>query len=93
MKQLPEDVRAYRRTASFTEATVPKGLLSSHRTASGVWAKIHVEKGELVYTIGGESYRLKPGLPGIVEPEVKHFVTPEGQVEFFVEFYKTPEQA
>ncbi len=90
MKRLPDHVRAYKRTASFTEATAPKGLLSAHRTARGVWAKIHVEKGALVYTVGGENYHLKPGLPGIIEPEVEHFVTPQGAVEFFVEFYKAP---
>lgn len=90
MKRLPDNVRAYRRTASFTEETIPAGLLSDHHTKPGVWAKIHIERGELLYTVKDKKHLLRPGLPGIIEPEVPHFVTPQGAVAFFVEFYKAP---
>lgn len=88
MKQLPSHLRAYKRTPSFTETTVPKGLLGNHRTAPGVWAKIHVEQGELLYIVGAEQHLLRPGTFGIIEPEVIHSVAPQGPVQFFVEFYK-----
>ena len=34
---LPPSVRPYRRTAEFSELTVPKGLQANHSTKPGVW--------------------------------------------------------
>jgi len=48
MKALPEDVRPYKRTPIFTEATVPPGLLKQHTTKEGAWAKIVVLEGRLL---------------------------------------------
>lgn len=38
---LPPDVRPYRRTPDFTEATVPEGLKRAHDTKPGVWLVRH----------------------------------------------------
>jgi len=90
MKPLPEGLAPYRRTPVFTEATVPAGLTKDHATKSGVWGVIHVTEGRLRYTIpsGEEEHELTPGVDGIVEPEVKHHVTPLGAVTFYVEFWR-----
>jgi tellurite resistance-related uncharacterized protein len=94
---LPPDVKPYRRTAEFTEATVPAGLLRSHTTKDGVWGVIHVQDGRLLYRVTDPrrtpSERvLEPGAaPGVVEPTIAHEVRPLGPVRFFVEFHRRPD--
>ena len=90
-RELPSDYVAARRTPSFNEQTIPDGLQKLHSTKRGVWALIHVAKGELEYRIlepFNETSRLTPQTPGVVLPEVEHFVTPLGSVEFCVEFWR-----
>lgn len=90
MKPLPKTVVAYRRTPTFTEATLPEGLKRDHATKAGVWGLIHVEAGRLRYRIAatGEVADIEPGDQiGVIEPEVTHRVEPIGAVRFFVEFY------
>ena len=92
MKTLPPSAEPYKRTPTFSETTVPSGLLSAHTTKPEVWGKIVVLSGELLYRI------LEPQLEeivlseenfGVVEPQVPHEVKPLGAVQFFVEFHKT----
>ena len=94
LKNLPADVRPYRRTPEFTEATIPSGLRHGHTTKPGVWAVIHVVEGALEYHIlepGEERHTLTPDTPGIVEPTVPHEVAPIGPVRFYVEFHAHPD--
>ena len=94
MKSLPADVRAYQRTKEFYEQSVPAGLRRRHSTKPGVWGRIRVLEGVLLYRILEpelEEQRLTPGRDGIVEPEIHHEVAPQGQVRFFVEFLKVPD--
>jgi tellurite resistance-related uncharacterized protein len=86
----PEGAREYRRTASFTEATLPAGLLRDHRTKPGVWAKIVVEAGTLELTLEASQRRflLTPERPGTAPPDEPHHVTIVGPVRFHVEFLK-----
>jgi len=88
--ELPKDVAAYKRTPVFTQDTVPAGLQRDHTTAPGVWAVIHVLSGRLRYTVPSTGFQvdLTPGHDGIVEPEMPHHVTPMGEVEFYVEFWR-----
>ena len=91
MKALPDDVHAYQRTPDFTEATCPPGLEKRHNTKAGVWARIHVLEGELLYRILEpeiEEHRLEPGIDGIIEPGVDHQVELGRSVRFYVEFLK-----
>ncbi len=92
MKALPKGLVPYKRTADFTQTTLPRGLLKDHNTKAGVWGLIQVTAGALCYSIPsrGEDTLLKPGVPGVVEPEVPHHVTPQGAVTFHVEFYRNP---
>ena len=90
MKTLPLDVVAYKHTPVFTQENIPTALMKQHTTKSGSWGKIWVKSGQLKYQIlldPPEEYRLTPELPGIVEPQVPHQITPLGPVEFYVEFY------
>ncbi|HKU40198.1 MAG TPA: DUF3565 domain-containing protein [Polyangiales bacterium] len=90
MPVLPAHVNEYKRTAEFTEQTIPKGLLKDHTTQAGVWARIVVREGALEYSFGQprRSFVLDPAHPGIVKPEVPHQVRPLGAVSFRVEFLR-----
>lgn len=91
MKALPANVAPYKKTPDFTESSVPSGLLHSHNTKVGVWGKIVVLDGALIYRILEpvlEELLLSAGDCGIVEPMVKHEVEPQGRVRFHVEFYR-----
>ncbi len=86
---LPSNVVAHRRTNEFNERTLPAGLRRDHATKPGTWALIHVLEGQLRYCVPSWNYDevLKPGTPGIIAPEVLHFVEPQGAVRMFIEFY------
>lgn len=91
MKDLPLNVKAYKKTPVFTENTVPSGLLKAHTTKQGTWGKIVVLKGELLYVIEmnpQEEIILTTEKFGVVEPEIPHHVKPKGPIEFYVEFYR-----
>ena len=94
---LPAEVQSYSRTAEFTEATVPAGLLRSHTTKAGAWGLIHVLEGRLAYRITdprrprSDAVLTPASGPGVVEPTILHEVEPLGPVRFFVEFLRAPE--
>jgi len=91
-RALPSGAVAYRRTATFTEGTIPTALRSEHRTKAGVWGAITVVQGRL------RLRRLDPPdetiidapAAAIVAPEEPHEVEPLGPLRFFVEFYRLP---
>ena len=91
MKSLPPEVTPYQRTKEFTEATVPDGLQNRHNTKAGVWGRICVLEGTMLYRILEpeiEDHTLTPGTDGIVEPQVDHQVIFDGPARFFVEFLR-----
>ena len=90
MKQLPDNVRAYQKSQKFTDKTTPGMMKNDHRTRAGVWAKIIVEKGEVIYHIPeqDEVHTLTPDMPGIIEPVVFHKVDPQPGARFYLEFYR-----
>ena len=90
---IPHGVSAYKRTPEFTEYSIPAGLLNAHATKEGVWGRICVTLGELVYTVTDprrhpQAVVLSPKRDGIVEPTILHKVGPKGPVSFFVEFLR-----
>ncbi len=87
---LPDHVRAYSRTTNFDETSIPDALRQDHQTKPGVWGVINVISGELLYRVAatGAETTLTPDTPGIVEPESRHSVTPQGPVTFYVEFWR-----
>jgi tellurite resistance-related uncharacterized protein len=94
VKTLPADCAPYRRTATFANATIPAGLLKGHRTKPGVWGRIVVLRGELLFRILEpriEEIILEPDVHGIVEPGIAHEIAPVGDVAFYVEFCRQGE--
>jgi len=82
---------AYAKTAVFTNDNIPEALQKAHNTKPGVWGKIIVLKGQLLYRIlepSESEYNLTPKSPGVVEPTILHEVKPLGKVTFYVEFYR-----
>jgi tellurite methyltransferase len=89
--ELPEGYTRYRRTAEFSESTVPRALLGAHSTKPGVWGLIRVEMGSLEYHVHAPfdtQETLRPGESGVVLPEVEHHLVLSGPVRFFVEFWR-----
>lgn len=81
------ELEPYQRTKTFTEETVPKGLLKDHSTKAGTYGRICVVSGALVLTrANGSVATLKAGEIALVEPQEVHAVKPMGSVEFYVEF-------
>ena len=95
IKGLPDGLQPYKRTAVFTQTSIPAGLLNDHQTKEGTWGLIHVEEGELRYIVTDP--RRPPSAvtltteiePGVVEPTILHRVQPLGEVRFYVEFLRT----
>ncbi len=93
MKSIPRDAVAYKRTPEFARPTIPSALGRSHKTKPGVWGRICVMDGSLLYRILEpqlEEHVLAPGEPGVIEPEIAHEVEPIGEVRFYVEFLREP---
>jgi tellurite resistance-related uncharacterized protein len=92
--ELPADFTRYGQTETFTEDSIPAGLLKDHTTKAGVWARIVVHDGRLRYDVDRLDAHFELTAhdpPGIVVPEVPHHVAPLGPVRFHVEFYRSPE--
>lgn len=91
----PDSLAPYKRTATFTEDSVPAGLLAEHSTKDGVWGLIQVEEGKLRYVVtdprrASTEALLTPGCePGVVEPTILHRVEPVGAVQFHVQFLRS----
>ena len=90
---IPERVALYKRTPEFTHDTVPAALLKAHSTKEGVWGRIQVTEGELVYRVvdprrDKRETVLTLGCAGVVEPTILHEVQPRGRTRFFVEFFR-----
>lgn len=91
MKTLPKNVVSYKKTPEFTSSSIPRKLLHAHSTKSGVWGKIVVLQGTLLYRILDSSVEeslLSPDSFGVIEPTVQHEVVPQGDCRFYVQFYR-----
>jgi tellurite resistance-related uncharacterized protein len=91
VKPLPPSLVPYKRTPEFTQETIPPGLRRRHTTKRGVWGRIRVLEGSLLYRIlepEPEEHVLTPEIEGVVEPEAPHQIQARGWVRFFVEFLR-----
>lgn len=86
---LPPAAREYKRTAVFTEETLPDALRREHRIKAGSWGRVVVTDGQLEFHSRGRVRLLGAGEVGIVEPEIPHHVTPLGAVLVHVEFWRS----
>ena len=88
--ELPPGASPYRRTPTFTEATVPRALTREHSTKAGVWGLVTVISGKLRYVVPSEDLELVLDSDhwAVIKPEQVHYVRPIDEVEFYVEFWK-----
>ena len=91
--EFPDNLASYNQTPDFDEETVPAGLLKDHSTKSGVWGMIRVGKGELRYTSGSHTELVRTGQSAVIVPNMLHSVSPNGNVKFFVEFFRRTERS
>ncbi len=89
---LPKDLTLARTTRTFTEKSVPDGLLQSHQIAAGVWGQIVVEDGSIDFAfedaLDHRRY-LEAGDNLVIPPQRLHRVILTGPVRFLIEFYRT----
>ncbi|WP_343731578.1 DUF1971 domain-containing protein [Duganella sp.] len=93
MKSIPASAAHYKSTAVFTQDSTPAALQRGHTTAAGVWGRIHILEGSLLYRItdarvAPEEVLLTPGHDGVVEPQIEHEVQLVGPVRFQVDFHR-----
>lgn len=88
---LPAGVQWVRTTPEFDQDTVPAGLLSAHRLAAGVWARVVVRSGSLAFVFDDDPerpHRLSAGDCGVVPPERPHHLVLDGPVRLVLDFYR-----
>jgi len=90
MQELPEAVRAYQKTQVYTDKTTPGMMKNDHRVRTGVWAKLVVQKGEVVFEIPerNETITVTADSPAIIEPVVMHRILPQAGARFYLEYYR-----
>lgn len=93
MKTIPDSVTHYKSSAVFTQDTVPAALQRGHTTAAGVWGRITILEGSLLYritdpSVPAEEALLTPERHGVVEPRIEHEVHVVGPVRFQVDFHR-----
>ena len=99
--RIPDGAIAYKRTAIFDQDTIPQALTRTHSTKAGVWGKLHVLDGSLVFVSeppkgseqAGYEQIVRHGETKVIMPEASHHVRAKGPVRFFVEFYRLETRA
>ena len=86
---IPASHTKHSETPVFTQDTIPDGLLRDHRTKPGVWGRIVVSDGELIYLPQDRpAQSVAAGDTAVIRPAELHSVAPKGTVTFKVEFYR-----
>ena len=93
--KLPTGLVLARTTDVFDNTTVPKGLLRAHQVAEGVWGRLVVHSGEIVFV-----FEDQPDQPIVVAadetvvipPRRLHHVEMDGPASFAVEFHRAAGQ-
>jgi len=88
---LPEQLEKYAETPIFTQQSVPEKLTNLHDTKVGVWGKLKVHTGCLMYVIPGPPHETKLVSAGdfaVIEPSILHKVDMVDDVSFSIEFHR-----
>ena len=91
--ELPAGMTLVRTTSEFDEQSVPRGLLRSHRVATGVWGRLVVRSGSLTFGFDDETDServIDAGASQVIPSARVHHVAIDGPVRFVVEFYEPP---
>lgn len=89
--ELPDHVEYVRTTDVFDQAHHPAGLLRAHRVANGVWARLLVHSGEMVFVFEdtpAEPTALSAGESIVIPPGRLHHVEMPSPVTFALEFHR-----
>jgi tellurite resistance-related uncharacterized protein len=92
--QIPDGFELARTTPTFTNDTVPAGLLAAHRVADKIWARLVVHSGEVGFVFEDEPHTpitITAGGSIAIPPGRLHHVELDQPATFAVEFYRTPE--
>jgi len=93
---MPDGLELARSTPQLDQETVPAGLLKAHRIASGVWGRLVVHSGELVFRFEDElitRHHITAGEHFDIPPDRPHHLIANNPVSFVVEFYKAPDNS
>lgn len=88
---LPESVVLVRTTDRFDAASVPKGLLRSHRVAPRVWGRLIVDEGAVEFVFEDaptEPITVEAGSHQVIPPGRAHHIRPDQHARFAIEFHK-----
>lgn len=91
LPEIPPGYTLVRTTPTFTSDTVPTGLLNAHRVADGVWGRIRVQAGTVVFVFDDDAQRpvvLAAGDHLDIPPQRRHHVEPDVDAIFEVEFHQ-----
>uniref|UniRef100_A0A7S3PJ62 TehB/YeaR-like domain-containing protein n=1 Tax=Aplanochytrium stocchinoi TaxID=215587 RepID=A0A7S3PJ62_9STRA len=97
LEDLPTDVKAYKRLPKNAETfynkdTLPMGLLSRHNTRAGVWGKLQVVEGELLYKVLESlvvDYFLDSSNYAVIQALLYHTIKPlTDDLQFPLTFFK-----
>ena len=91
--ELPEELEVVR-TLRFDDSSLPAGLRRDHRVASGVWAVLRVQEGEVRFTMAIDpplDRVVAAGEAQTIPPDVLHAVAPAGPAVLTVEFLRRPD--
>jgi tellurite resistance-related uncharacterized protein len=91
--ELPDGLELVRTTPRFDNDSVPAGLLGSHQVAEGVWGRLVVHSGSLVFhaeadASTGGSWRVASGDTVVIPPGRPHHLVLDEPAEFVVEFHR-----
>ncbi len=89
--EMPSALLFVRTTPEFTEKTVPTGLLSSHRLAPHLWARLTVLKGSVRFTFEEPDVfdiKLETDQHLDIPPLVPHHVLPLSGGSFSISFFR-----
>lgn len=86
----PARPEPYKRTAIWDQDSLPDAIRREHRTKAGTWGLLRLLDGaaRLVFTEDGREVSVEPGKPGVIPPQVTHFVRLDGPARMLVEFYR-----
>ncbi len=94
--ELPTGLELVRTTDVFDNDTVPKGLLRAHQVAEGVWGRLVVHSGKIVFVFEDQSDQpivVAAEESVVIPPRRLHHVEMDGPASFAVEFHRAADQA
>lgn len=90
---LPDGLELARTTDVFDESNHPGGLRRAHQVAAGVWGRLVVHSGHVVFVFEDQADQPRTVAAGesqVIPPERRHHVEFDGPATFAVEFHRVP---